>query len=84
MTIKSSEHEITNEVIQAARSNPNGWVYKIDGAFGPDENVPPEAVVGAWKIDASGNLTGEFIVNPKSNQKPGAARRDEIAVQSGH
>jgi hypothetical protein len=69
MTNESSEHEITDEVIQAARSNPNGWVYKIDGAFGPDEDVPPEAVVGAWKVDASGNLTGEFIVNPKYQPK---------------
>lgn len=65
MTNEASDHEITDEVVQAATSNPNGWVYKIEGAFGPDEDVPPEAVVGAWKVDASGNLTGEFIVNPK-------------------
>ena len=69
MTIESSEHEITDEVTQAATSNPNGWVYKIDGIFSPDEDVPPEAVVGAWKVDASGNLTCEFIVNPKYKPK---------------
>lgn len=65
MTSDASAHEITNEVIQAAMSNPNGWVYKIDGAFGPEEDVPPEAIVGAWKVDANGNLAGEFIPNPK-------------------
>jgi hypothetical protein len=59
------EHEITDDVVRAARANPNGWVYKIEGSFGPTEYVPPEAVVGAWKVDASGNLTGEFVPNSK-------------------
>lgn len=69
MTDKLPEHEITDEVIHAAMSNPNGWVYKIDGVFGPDEDVPPEAVVGAWKVDACGNPTGEFVANPKYQSK---------------
>jgi hypothetical protein len=59
------EHEITEEVLEAARANPNGWVYKIEGSFGPNESVPPEAIVGAWKVDAAGNPVGEFIPNPK-------------------
>lgn len=60
-----SPHEITEEVLNAAKANPNGWVYKIEGTYGPDDAVPPEAIVGAWKVDASGNLTGEFVSNPK-------------------
>lgn len=62
---KSGVCEITAEVIDAARKNPNGWVYKIDGAFGLDEDVPPESIVGAWKVDERGQLTGEFMKNPK-------------------
>lgn len=62
------QHEITEEIIQAARANPNGWVYKIAGQFGPQDYVPPEAVVGAWKVDANGQLTGEFAENP--NYRP--------------
>lgn len=58
-------HEITDEVIRAARENANGWVYKIEGAYGPTEYVPPEAIVGAWKVDENGNLVGEFLPNPK-------------------
>jgi hypothetical protein len=65
MMAADSEHEITEEIVEAARANPNGWVYKIEGAFGPDEDVPPEAVVGAWKVDETANLTGEFIPNPR-------------------
>ena len=51
--MKNSElkHEITEDVVKAALENPNGWVYKIEGSFGPAEYVPPEAVVGAWKVD---------------------------------
>ncbi len=58
-------HEITDDVVRVARENANGWVYKIEGTFGPTEAVPPEAIVGAWKVNASGNLTGDFIPNPK-------------------
>jgi hypothetical protein len=58
-------HEITEDVRKAARENRNGWVYKIEGTFAPTDPVPPEAVVGAWKVDAEGNVIGEFIPNPK-------------------
>jgi hypothetical protein len=49
--------------ISAARSNPNEWVYRIAGDFGPNESIPPEAIVGAWKVDARGRIVGEFVVN---------------------
>jgi hypothetical protein len=60
--------------VKAARENPNGWVYKIEGSFGPAEYVPPEAVVGAWKVDEGGNLTGEFVqlARMKSHQTANA------------
>ncbi|WP_210131319.1 hypothetical protein [Stenotrophomonas rhizophila] len=58
------EHEVTEEVIQAAREHPGGFVYKIEGSFGPDDAVPPEAIVGAWEVDANGKLTGKFFANP--------------------
>lgn len=69
--MEETKHEVTPDVIEAARKNPGGWVYKIEGTFGPDEYVPPEAVVGAWKVDGQGNLTGEFLSNPK--YRPGVS-----------
>ena len=48
-----------------ARRHPNGWVYQIDGTFGPDDAVPPEAIVGAWKVDEHGEIVGDFVPNPK-------------------
>jgi|tagenome__1003787_1003787.scaffolds.fasta_scaffold9134265_1 hypothetical protein len=63
---KSDEHkpsQPTPEMIDEARKHPNGWVYVIEGTFGPNDAVPPTAIVGAWKVDASGNLTGEYRAN---------------------
>jgi hypothetical protein len=51
--------------IQEAARHPNGWVYRIAGRFGPNDGVPPEAIVGAWKVDADGRIVGEFIRNDK-------------------
>ena len=51
--------------VEEAKRNPNGWVYRIQGTFGPDEAVPPEAIVGAWKVDGKGKIVGEFTANSK-------------------
>jgi hypothetical protein len=65
-------HEVTDEVIKEARAHPGGFVYKIEGSFGPDDAVPPEAIVGAWEVDHAGKLTGKFVENP--NYRPGVSR----------
>lgn len=70
--MQEPEQNITQEVIEAARHNPGGWVYKIEGDFGPQESIPPEAIIGAWKVDAAGNVAGEFLRNP--NYKPSFSR----------
>lgn len=54
----------TAAMIEEARRNPNGWVYQIAGNFGPNDRVPPEAIVGAFKVNGHGELTGEFMANP--------------------
>jgi len=55
--------------IEEAKRIPNGYVYRIAGRFGPRDAVPPEAIVGAWKVDADGKITGNFTVNPKYGPK---------------
>jgi hypothetical protein len=47
-----------------AGRNPGGWVYVVDGTFGPDDAVPADRIVGAWKVDRHGKLTGRFRPNP--------------------
>jgi hypothetical protein len=52
--------------IEEARRHPDGWVYRIAASVGdPNRRVPPEGIVGAWKIDAEGKIVGDFIPNPK-------------------
>lgn len=57
--------EPTPEAIAQAKLYPDGWVYAIDGDYTLDEAVPPQAIRGAWKVDANGVITGEFIPNHK-------------------
>jgi hypothetical protein len=56
-------------VIEAARSSPNEWIYQIDKRYASSPNVPPEAIVGAWKVDSFGNIEGDFIPNPNYEPK---------------
>lgn len=56
--------EITPEARDEAKRNPGGWVYAIDGAYDPNGAVPPHAIKGAWRVDESGEIIGEFIPNP--------------------
>ena len=52
------------EAVAEALANPNGWVYEIDGSFDKNEAIPPQAIKGAWKVNAKGIITGEFVENP--------------------
>lgn len=56
--------DIPASMIAEAKANPNGWVYEIEGDFGPDDAVPPEAIRGAWKVGPTGELTGKYEANP--------------------
>jgi hypothetical protein len=62
--MKEDAHTPTEEAHEEAKRNPGGWVYKIEGDYGPNDAVPREAIVGAWQVDENGNITGDFIPNP--------------------
>jgi hypothetical protein len=47
-----------------ALKHPNGWVYKVDAAFKDSKDVPPQAIIGAWKVNENGIIVGDFIPNP--------------------
>ena len=48
---------------EEAKRNPGGWVYVVDGTFGPNDVVPPDRIIGAWKVDRKGKLTGQYKPN---------------------
>jgi len=57
-----------SEVEEATR-NPNGWVYRIAGHFSASDRIPREAIVGAWKVDAKGKISSEFVKNENYDAK---------------
>jgi hypothetical protein len=76
LPLKMTDHPAAPEAvtpflgeIEEAKRTPGGWVYRIAGKFGPKDRVPPEAIVGAWKVDAEGNISGDFIRNKNYDPK---------------
>jgi len=49
--------------VQEAKRNPSGWVYRVARRFGPSDRIPKEAIIGAWKVNAQGQIVGEFMKN---------------------
>jgi hypothetical protein len=71
--------EITPEMRANARANPNTWLYVIDPAFDADADIPPWGVVGAYPVDASGEIGGAFRRNTEYRPSPAALRMPEPA-----
>ena len=66
----------TRDACAEARKHPNGCVCVIEGPYGPNDAVPPEAIIGAWKVDSAGKIVGEFIPNP--NYRPRSNKKDIV------
>ncbi len=54
---------------EAAREAGGGWLDEVVGNHAPP--VPISAIRGAWKLDASGELTGDYVVNPNFRRRQG-------------
>ncbi|MGW0894116.1 type VII secretion system-associated protein [Saccharopolyspora sp. NPDC002578] len=55
---------ITDEMREQARQTPNSWLYIVDPGYQESgDDVPPEGVVGAYHIDADGEIDPEFQYN---------------------
>ncbi|MCX5658594.1 MAG: hypothetical protein NTW19_02595 [Planctomycetota bacterium] len=65
----------TAAALAEAKRKPNGWVYAIEGNFGPNDGVPPTAIIGAWKVNENGEIVGEFLPNP--NYRAAASKQSQ-------
>lgn len=52
------------EAISEAKRNPGSWVYEIEAGSHPEQTVPCEAILGAWKVNSEGTIVGNFLRNP--------------------
>jgi hypothetical protein len=85
--------DITPEMRASAKSNPNTWLYVIDSLFESEADVPPWGVVGAYPVDAGGEIEDDFQPNEKYRPSPQALRMpappsplDELLqlIRTGH
>jgi len=67
-----ADPDITPEMRANARANPNSWLYVIDEAFDPAGRVPPWAVVGAYPVNAAGDVVEDFHPNDRYRPSPKA------------
>lgn len=59
--------KITEEMKAAAKNQPGGYIYSIDSYYakdGVDGAIPPQGIIGAYPVDAEGNIIPEFTANP--------------------
>jgi hypothetical protein len=63
--MNNEQRKPPESAVREAKKNPNGWVYDIDTRYNLANHVPPEAIRGAWKVDGSGSIIGDFIPNLK-------------------
>jgi hypothetical protein len=85
--------DITPEMRASAMANPNTWLYVIDPAFDADADIPPWGVVGAYPVNAAGEIAMNFRRNTEYRPSPTALRMPEPAsaleqllqlVKAGH
>jgi len=51
-----------------ARRAGGGWSDEVVGDQAPGAPVPVTAIRGFWQVDANGDLTGEYVLNPRFGQ----------------
>ncbi|MER7015031.1 type VII secretion system-associated protein [Saccharopolyspora sp. NPDC000359] len=57
---------ITDEMRAHAEQNPNSWLYITDPGYGADGGeVPPEGIVGAYRIGPDGDIDEDFQFNDR-------------------
>jgi hypothetical protein len=82
---------LTEEIRDAARRRPGGWVYAVDPEYTAEGSAPRRGIIGAWRVDGLGRLTGEFRHNPDYVPSAGALRLppptdplDEVLQQAAY
>lgn len=61
---ESEGPQFPEELREMAEQNAGGWVYDVAAELRGNQAAPPEHVIGAWRIDADGSPSGEYVANP--------------------
>ena len=68
-TRKAKTRQPSKGAKDEAKKNRGGWVYEIRGDYQPADDVPPQAIIGAWKVDDNGVIVGDFMPNPNFEER---------------
>lgn len=60
---EADEPEVTQAAIEAASLNPCGRVYVVEASRPLEGRPPVSAILGAWRVDARGQLTSDYLRN---------------------
>lgn len=72
---------ITEGMRESALRNPNSWLYVIDPAFDPNAEVPAWGIVGAYPVNAYGEIESRFAANDTYRPSPRALGWPEPTTQ---
>lgn len=61
---------ITDRMREGARSNPNSWLYVVDPEYAHVPDPPQWAVVGAYPVNADGEIEDRFAANDTYRPSP--------------
>lgn len=56
---------VTREMRERARGAPSNWLHVVDPAYDTTAGVPAEAVIGRYLVDARGEITDQYVANPR-------------------
>lgn len=56
---------VTREMRERARRAPNNWLHVVDPAHDSTDSIPAEAVIGRYLVDAQGEITDQYVPNPR-------------------
>ena len=62
--------QLPRQLRELARRAGGGWLDEVVGHHPSGLPAPPTAVRGSWRLDANGDLTGEFVPNPHFGRLP--------------
>lgn len=61
---RPSPPPITDEMREQAKQTPDSWLYIVDPGYEEEgADIPPEGVVGAYRIDSEGQIDEDFQFN---------------------
>lgn len=68
--VSTDAPQVAEQVRELARQAGGGWLDEVVGDHDLAEGVPATAIKGSWRLDANGDLTGEYVANPAYAGRP--------------